>query len=112
MDLRLVLAGPGLRPTRGDIGGREGLDPVAHRVAAVVRDEIHLKKAGAALIPGREGADGDLMFQERPRLRARAASDLKTPAILGEQAVDGGRRDLQEFLLDLKETGAVPSCAP
>jgi hypothetical protein len=81
-------------PTGGDIDKVDGIGEGAGEGIAAVGDGIGFEEAGLGLIP-LVGLDGDLVAEEGSGFGGRAASFFVVNANWGEDAVDGGRRDLE-----------------
>lgn len=81
--LGAVEQGDALRPGGMNIGQYQRMQVFSRGGRAAVSHQVHLLEAGAGLIPVREGADGDLALEQRPRLggaQAAAPQALALPA--------------------------------
>ncbi len=111
-DLRLVLDCHGLGPGGGDVGQVQGLTIIAHRMAAIMAHQIDLSKAGALLVPIGEGANRDLVLEQRPGPSARARSQLIFASLRAQQSINGGGANLPQLRLWSARRNSVRCVAP
>src|SRR5439155_11168663 len=60
-----------LRPGRGDVGQREGVQECALQAAPTVGDQVAFKKAWLDVVPFGERTYRDLLLEQAPGLRGR-----------------------------------------
>ncbi len=77
----------------------EGLDELPVGGVAGVGDQIHLHEAWGGGLPAL-GLDGDVMFEQRARLRPTVEAALELLLPRSEAAVDGAGTDRQQLPLD------------
>jgi hypothetical protein len=65
--------GQAFGPSRSYIGERQGIQVPALDVCATMSYQVRLQKAGSGLLPLLEGADRDLLLEQRSRSRRREA---------------------------------------
>ena len=79
--LRFILYRLGFCPARVHVGRVERLCVVSRRIAAAMGDQIDFDEAGFLLVPFRERADRDLMFEQRAWFIARAPAQPQAFAL-------------------------------
>src|SRR5713226_3173041 len=60
-----------LRPGRGDVGQREGVQECAFQTATTVGDQVAFEKAWLDVVPFGKRTYRDLLLEQAPRLRGR-----------------------------------------
>jgi hypothetical protein len=69
-----VQEGQALRPPGSYVSERQGVQVAARDVCSTMGHQICFQKAGSGLIPLLEGADGDLLLEQRSRSRGGEAT--------------------------------------
>ena len=100
-----------LGPAGGDIGDRQRERMASTPVAAVVPDRVDLDEPGSGVVPLGPGAHRDLAFEQRSRLGAHTPPELVFGSLIGQAAIDGGRRHRRQQFRGVLIDGQLPEMA-